>query len=205
MWGVAGGMPKLTSRELLPQSYCTATVTSVFQVMSTLSPTSTLSSTVGSTICRLYFGPVKVIDDALLSIASTVAVIVLCTDAVPPGRASCPAVVVPVCVSTGASPGGFSLAETLLLNVTDTLSPPLSSSNRFAPAGTSTVSKLPSAFLMFTMRLVYSMGGTVPERVTVCVGSCLTSCAQLGRERAKTNPDAPRIAFTRFMYLSPLA
>jgi hypothetical protein len=39
--------------------------------------------------------------------------------------------------------------------------------------------------------------------VTVCVGSCLTSCAQLGRERAKTNPDALRIAFTRFMYLPP--
>src|SRR4029077_2151897 len=72
--------------------------------------------------------------------------------ALPPGRAPCPAVVVPVCVSTGASPGGFSLAETLLLNVTDTLSPTLSSSNRFAPAGTSTVSKLPSAFLMFTIR-----------------------------------------------------
>src|ERR1700730_14146853 len=86
MWGVAGGMPKLTSRELLPQSYCTATVTSVFQVMSTLSPTLTLSSTVGSTICRGYFhpfGPTKVIADAFLSMASIVAVIVLWTDALP--------------------------------------------------------------------------------------------------------------------------
>jgi hypothetical protein len=35
--------------------------------------------------------------------------------------------------------------------------------------------------------------------VTVCVGSCLTSCAQLDKERAKTNPDALKIAFSRFM------
>src|SRR5271168_2656019 len=174
--------------------------------MSTLSPTLTLSNTVGSTICRLYFhpfGPTKVIDDAFLSIAAMVAVIVLCTDAVPPGRSPCPAVEVPVCVST-ASPAGFSLAETLLLYVSDTLSPTLSSSNRFAPEGTSTVSKLPSAFWMFTTRFLRSMVATVSERVTVCVGSCLTSCAQLGRERAKTNPVALRIAFTPFIYLSPL-
>src|SRR4029077_14983452 len=138
------------------KSYCTATVTSVFQVMSTLSPTLTLSNTVGSTICRLYFqpfGPEKVIEDALLSIASTVTVIVLCTVAVPPGRVCWPAVVVVLPVSTGASPGGFSLAETLLLYVSDTLSPTLSSSKRFAPAGTSIVSNLPSAVLMFTTRL----------------------------------------------------
>jgi hypothetical protein len=47
------------------------------------------------------------------------------------------------------------------------------------------------------------MVATVPERVTVCVGSCFTSCAQLGRERAKTNPVALRIAFSGFMYLPP--
>ena len=49
---------------------------------------------------RLYFhpfGPVKLIDDALLSIPVIVAVITLSWDAVPPGR-SCPAVVVPVAV-----------------------------------------------------------------------------------------------------------
>jgi hypothetical protein len=56
---------------------------------------------------------------------------------------------------------------------------------------------------MFTVRFSRSMVATVPERVTVWVGSCLTSCAQLGRERAKTNPDAVRIAFTGFMYLPP--
>jgi hypothetical protein len=31
----------------------------------------------------------------------------------------------------------------------------------------------------------------------------LTSCAQPGQERAKTNPVALRIAFIPFMYLSP--
>src|SRR6516165_6835657 len=46
------------------------------------------------------------------------------------------------------------------------------------------------------------MVSTVPERVTVCVGS-VRVCAQLGIERAKTtNPAAIRIAFTRFMHLS---
>ena len=98
--------------------YCTATATFVSQVMSTWSPTLTLSSTVGSTTRRLYFhpfGPVKVTDGALLSIPVIVAVIVLSMDAVPPGRSPCPAVELPVAVLTGASPGGFSLAETVLL------------------------------------------------------------------------------------------
>ena len=86
--------------------------------MSTSAPTLTLSSTVRSTTRRLYFHPfkpVKVIDDALLSIPLIDAVIVLSTDAVPPGRSPCPAVELPVAVLTGASPGGFSLAETVLL------------------------------------------------------------------------------------------
>ena len=97
--------------------YCTETVTFVSQVMSTWSPTLTLSSTVGSTR-RLYFhpfGPVKVIDDAFLSIPVMVTVITLSWDAVPPGRSPCPAVELPVAVLTAASPGGFSLAETVLL------------------------------------------------------------------------------------------
>ena len=67
---------------------------------------------------RLYFhpfGPVKLIDDALLSIPVIVAVITLSWDAVPPGRSPCPAVVAPVAVLTGGSPGGFNLAETVLL------------------------------------------------------------------------------------------
>ena len=96
--------------------YCTATVTSVSQVMSTWSPTLSLSSPVGSTTRRLYFhpfGPVKVIDGALLSISVMVAVMVLTMAAVRPGRSPCPAVVVPVAVLTGGSPGGFSLAETV--------------------------------------------------------------------------------------------
>ena len=81
--------------------YCTATVTFVSQVMSPWSPTPTLilSSTVGSTTRRSYFhpfGPVKVIDCALLSMALIVTVIVLSSDAVPPGRSPCPAVEVPV-------------------------------------------------------------------------------------------------------------
>jgi len=52
----------------------------------------------------------------------------------------------------------------------------------------------------------------VPETVTVCVGSVLV-CAKLGRGRdktnpdplrasAKTNPDAPRISFARFIFRS---
>ena len=67
--------------------------------------------------------------------ALMVAVIVLCTTAVPPGRACCPAVEVALPVSTSASPGGFTLAETLLLYVIDTLSPTLSSLNRVALCG----------------------------------------------------------------------
>src|SRR4029450_10136723 len=101
--------------------------------MSTLSPTLTLSSTVGSTTRRLYFhpfGPTKVIDDALLSISATLAVIVRCTAAAPPGRTSCPIVEVLLAVSTGGSPGGCMRTATLLLYVADTLSPTLSSSNR---------------------------------------------------------------------------
>src|SRR6516165_12524493 len=47
------------------------------------------------------------------------------------------------------------------------------------------------------------MVSTVPETVTVCVGSVLWSCAQLGTDRAKTNPTALRITFPRFMDLSP--
>src|SRR6476620_8521264 len=46
------------------------------------------------------------------------------------------------------------------------------------------------------------MVSTVPASVTVCAGSSVT-CAQLGRKRAKTNPDALRIVVTRFMYRSP--
>jgi len=96
--------------------YCTAIVTLVSEVMSTLSPTLTLSSTAGSTTRRLYFhpfGPVKVIDCALLSMELIVAVIVFSTAAVPQ-VSPCPAVVMPVDVVTGASPG-FSLAETVFL------------------------------------------------------------------------------------------
>ena len=80
---------------------------------------------------------------------------------------SCPAVVVPVAVLTGGSPRGFNLAETVLLYVIETLSPTLTSSKRFAPAGTSIVWKFPSGVLMFTMRLSRSMVSTVRERVTV--------------------------------------
>ena len=94
------------------------------------------------------------IDDALLSISAMVAVIVRCTTAVPPGRASWPMVEALVPVSTAASPGGFSRADTLLLYVTETLSPTLSSSKRLAPAGTSIVSNLPSDVLMFMTCLV---------------------------------------------------
>ena len=48
------------------------------------------------------------------------------------------------------------------------------------------------------------MVSTVPESVTVCVGIVLWSCcAQLGIERAKTNPTALRGTFPRFMDLSP--
>src|SRR6516225_6565612 len=186
--------------------YCTATVTSVSQVISTRSPTLSLSRTVGSTTRRLYFhpfGPVNVTDDAPLSIALTVTVSVLSMAAVPPGRSPCPAVEVLLTVSTGAWPDGCTVAETVLLYVIDTLSPTLSSSNRFAAGGTSTVSNLPSGVLMFTTRFSRSMVSTVPERVTVCVGS-VRVCAQLGREKAKTNnPAALRIAFTAFIGRSP--
>ena len=137
--------------------YRTETVTSVFQVMSTLSPGLIFSSTVGSTTRRSYFhpfGPTKAIDDAFLSTALMVAVIVLSMASVPPGRSPCPAVEVLFSVLTGAPPGGFSLADTVLLYEIDTLSPTLSLSNRFALGGTSTVSNWPSAVLMFTMRFI---------------------------------------------------
>jgi hypothetical protein len=94
-----------------------------------------LSKIVGSTTRRLYFhpfGPTKLIDDASLSIALMVAVIVLCTTPMPPGRVDCPILEPWTSAATGASPGGFSLAVTVLLYVTVTLSPTLSSSKRFA-------------------------------------------------------------------------
>src|SRR5688572_16256749 len=114
--------------------------------MSTASPILTFSNTAGSTTWRLYFqpsGPTKVIDEVFLSIESTVAVTVRCTAVVPPGRTSCPIVEVLLPVSTAGSPGGFGRTATLLLYVTDTLSPTLSSSKRFALGGTSIVSNLP--------------------------------------------------------------
>src|SRR5690349_5054120 len=57
--------------------YPAESVRSVLHVMSTLSPTLTCSNTVGSTTRRLYFqpfGPSKEIDDALLSMATMLAV-----------------------------------------------------------------------------------------------------------------------------------
>ena len=137
--------------------HSTITTTSVFQVMSTLSPTLTMSNTLGSTTRRLYFqslGPTKVIDEVPLSMPAMVAVIVRCTIAVPPGRASWPMLEALAPVSIAASPGGFTRADTLLLYVTETLSPTLSSSKRLAPLGTSIVSNLPSDVLMFMTYLV---------------------------------------------------
>ena len=61
-----------------PSAYLTETVRSVFQMMSTLSPTLTLSNTAGSMTRRLYFHPFgasKVADDAPLSMATMLAVI----------------------------------------------------------------------------------------------------------------------------------
>jgi hypothetical protein len=46
------------------------------------------------------------------------------------------------------------------------------------------------------------MVSMVPAMVTVWVGSVLT-CAQLGKTRAKTKPDALRIVVPRFMCFSP--
>jgi hypothetical protein len=65
----------------------------------------------------------------------------------------------------------FSLAETLLFHVIDTLCPTLNSSNRFALGGTSTASNLLSAVLMLTTRFSLAMVSTVPERLTFCVGT----------------------------------
>ena len=53
--------------------------------------------------------------------------------------------------ATGASPGGFNLAVTVLLYVIVTLSPTFSSSKRFAVFGTSIVSNFPSAVLRCTI------------------------------------------------------
>src|SRR4029453_9932865 len=110
-----------------------------------------------STTWRLYFhpfGPTKVIDAAPFSTAATGPVIPLCLGAGPPGRASSPMEEVELAVSTGASPGGFSRTMTLLLYVTDTLSPILTSSNRFADWGTSIDTNLPSDVLRLTLREV---------------------------------------------------
>ena len=69
--------------------------------------------------------------------------------------------------STAASPAGFKRTKTLLLYVTFTLSPTLSSSKRLALAGTSTATNLPSAVLMLTARLLLSIVSTVPATVMV--------------------------------------
>ena len=135
--------------------YCTETVRSVSHVMSTLSPTFTFSRMVGSTTRRLYFhpfGPTKLTDEVFLSIALMVAVIVLCAAALPPGCVDCPILEPWTSAATGASPGGFNLAVTVLLYVIVTLSPTLSSSKRFAVFGTSIVSNYPSAVLRCTIR-----------------------------------------------------
>ena len=116
--------------------YVHKSVVSASQVMSSLSPTLTLSNTDGSTMCRLYFqpfGPTKVIADASLSIESTVAVITRCSVIVPDVAVASLAVVP---VSTAASPSGFSRTETLSLYVAVSLSPTLSSPNRSTLLGT---------------------------------------------------------------------
>src|SRR6478736_2831193 len=120
----------LCSAQPIPHGhcYCGASVTFVSQVMSILSPGLILSSNVGSATRRLYrqsFGPTTLIDCAFLSTSVTVTVIVLSMAAVPPASAFCPMEVDPAILSTGASPGGFSLAVTVLLYVADTLSPTL--------------------------------------------------------------------------------
>ena len=54
-----------TASEVRQERYSTATVTSVFQMLSILSPTLSISSTFGSVTRQLYvqsFGPTKVID-----------------------------------------------------------------------------------------------------------------------------------------------
>src|SRR4029453_9487917 len=94
-------------------AYSLETVRSVFQVMSTLSPTLTWSNTVGSTTRRLYFhpfGPTNVIDDALFSMSVISAVIVRTLAFVP---LVCPLMVAVLAVSTAASPGGFRRTRTL--------------------------------------------------------------------------------------------
>jgi hypothetical protein len=51
---------------------------------------------------------------------------------------------------------------------------------------------------MFTARRSSSMISTVPEMVMVWVGNVLVS-AKLCRGRDKTDPDAPKISFARFI------
>jgi hypothetical protein len=154
--------------------------------MSTLSPTLTLSNTVGSTICRLYFhpfGPTKVTRSCRSRRWSRSSFSARCRA---PGCAPCPAVEVPVSVSTGASPGGFSLAETLLY-VIDTLSSTLAH-RTLAALGTSTVSKRHGFDVHDALGMIDGCHGARN-------GDCLCRelfdlRAQPGR-RAKTNPDAP--------------
>src|SRR6188472_821805 len=92
--------------------YCGASVTFVSQVMSILSPGLILSSNVGSITRWLYrqsFGPTTLIDCPYLSTSVTITVIVLSMAAVPPDCTYCPMEGGPPILSTGASPGGFSL------------------------------------------------------------------------------------------------
>ena len=94
----------------------TSIITASVQVKSTWSPTFTCFSTFLSWILRLYFqpfGPLKVMEGTLGSIASTTAVIVRCEATVPPGFAPVPGVAAAVSVLTGASPGFFRRTVTL--------------------------------------------------------------------------------------------
>ena len=110
----------LGTEDRLPTIYFFGAVTSIMtasvQVKSTRSPTFTCFRTFLSWILRLYFqpfGPLKVIEGTLGSIASTTAVIVRCEATVPPGFAPVPGVAAAVSVLTGASPGFFRRTVTL--------------------------------------------------------------------------------------------
>src|SRR5688572_3267095 len=101
--------PGREPRTYLPAS--TDTSTASVQVISTLSPTFTLpSASLSSTLDEYFhpFGPVKVTDGIVMSMAVIVAVTLTCLALVPPGRVRTEGVVVFEALYPSGSPGCLS-------------------------------------------------------------------------------------------------
>ena len=79
-----------------------------------------------------------------------------------------------------------------------TVSPTLISENRFAPAGTSTVTNSPSSSFRVRTRLVWSIASTVPEAVIFSPGISFT-CARAAVARTSARTAEKHAAVVRFI------